>query len=143
MLEQCFLEQLSFNFDQLGVLLVFVLVDLLDQLLSLVDIDEYEMIVVLDKFVVCGEVCGGVVVYEFGYCFVVLVVVLLLEGSDLLMGLLVVVKVLCQVVSLVEFLVEYDLMLICCFESVLLLDLFKFFGVFNDVLQYEGILLQL
>lgn len=142
-LEQRFLEQLSLNFDQLGALPAPAPADPLDQPLSLVDTDEHEMTVALDKLAARGEARGGAAVYELGYRLAVLVAAPPLEGSDLPMGPLAVAKALRQAASSVELPVEHDLMLIRCLESALLPDLPKFFGALNDALQHEGILPQL
>ncbi|MGN6741278.1 DUF1631 family protein [Dyella sp.] len=142
-LEQRFLEQLSLNFDQLGAPPAPAPAEPLDQPLSLVDTDEHEMTVALDKLAARGEARGGAPVYELGYRLAVLVAAPPLEGSDLPMGPLAVAKALRQAASSVELPVEHDLMLIRCLESALLPDLPKFFGALNDALQHEGILPQL
>jgi hypothetical protein len=142
-LEQRFLEQLSLNFDQLGALPTPAPTEPLDQPLSLVDTDEHEMTVALDKLAARGEARGGAAIFELGYRLAVLVATPPLEGGDLPVGPLAVARALRHAASAVELPVEHDLMLIRCLENALLPDLPKFFGALNDALQHEGILPQL
>jgi hypothetical protein len=142
-LEQRFFEQLSLGFDQLGTPPTPPPAEPLDQPLSLVDTDEHEMTVALDKLAARGEARGGAAIFELGYRLAVLVAAPPLEGGELPMGPLAVAKALRQAAGAVELPVEHDLMLIKCLEHALLPDLPKFFGALNDALQHEGILPQL
>jgi len=142
-LEQRFLEQLSLNFDQLGTLPAPPPTEPVEQPLSLVDTDEHEMTVALDKLAARGEARGGAALFELGYRLAVLVAAPPLEGGDLPVGPLAVARALRHVASAVELPVEHDLMLIRCLENALLPDLPKFFSALNDALQHQGILPQL
>ncbi len=142
-LEQRFFDQLNLHFDQLGTPPPPPPAEPLDQPLSLVDTDEHEMTVALDKLAARGESRGGAAIFELGYRLAVLVAVPPLEGGELPMGPLAVAKALRQAAGAVELPVEHDLMLIKCLEHALLPDLPKLFGVLNDALQHEGILPQL
>lgn len=142
-LEQRFLAQVVERFEQLGAPPAPAEPEPLDRPLSLVDPEEHEMTVALEKLAARGEARGGAAIYELGYRLGVLVAMPPLEGDELPVGPLALAKALREAAAGVELPVEHDLMLLRCMETALLPDLPKFYGALNDMLRHEGILPQL
>lgn len=111
--------------------------------LSLVDPEEHEMTVALEKLAARGEARGGAAIFELGYRMAVLIGAPPLEGSALPMGPEALATALREATGSIELPVEHDLLLLRCLEQALLPDLPKLYGALNECLQSEGILPQL